>query len=152
MDDLGNYWPISLLSTMYKLLAAIIKKRLENKIDKYLQQTQHGFRKKRGMADAMQCIRRIVDKGEMTETKTILVLLDWEKTFDKVEHEGLFQALRRMNIPTKFINVIRAVYNKPTFFRRSRRTHLRGAPARIRHKARMPALTVPLHYINDSTI
>eukprot|EP00974_Lingulodinium_polyedra_P118527 11167504-Lingulodinium_polyedra.AAC.1 len=44
--------------------------RLSRVIDHSLQPTQYGFRKKRGTADAIQYVRRVVDKGESTQTKT----------------------------------------------------------------------------------
>ena len=50
----------------------------------------------------------------MTRTKTLLVLLDWEKAFDKVLHEQLFSALHRMNVPNKIVNVIKAIYHNST--------------------------------------
>jgi uncharacterized protein YbaP (TraB family) len=44
-SNLGNYRPISLLNSIYKIVAAIIQKRLADTIDPYLQTTQYGFRK-----------------------------------------------------------------------------------------------------------
>ena len=43
-----NYRPISLLNTMYKLIAAIVKIRLEEGIEKNLQDTQYGFQERKG--------------------------------------------------------------------------------------------------------
>ena len=56
-----------------------------------------------------------MEKGEKTGTKTLLVLLDWEKAFDKVRHEALFRALSRMNVPDKYVQAIRELYRQPTF-------------------------------------
>ncbi len=64
-------------------------------MEPWLQNMQYGFRKKRSTGDAIQCVRRVVDKGESTRTPTILVLLDWEKAFDRVSQEGLLDALAR---------------------------------------------------------
>ena len=44
-SDLGNYRPISLLNSMYKMFTAIIQQRIANQIDAHLQKTQYGFRK-----------------------------------------------------------------------------------------------------------
>lgn len=60
--DLGNYRPISLLNSFYKIMAVILQKRIAEKLDEHLQATQYGFRKKRGTTDALQCIRRITRK------------------------------------------------------------------------------------------
>ena len=45
----------------------------------------------------------------------MFVLLDWEKAFDKVKHNKLFEALERMNVPNKYIDMIKQLYDKPTF-------------------------------------
>ena len=52
------------------------------------------------MAAAIQCIRRIVDKGRgNTGTPTILVLLNMgQGFFDKVSHEGLFKQQGRLQV------------------------------------------------------
>ena len=97
-SDLANYRPISLLNCIYKIYAAMIQKRLADGLEVHMQATQYGFRTKRGTADAIKYVRRLMDKGEMTNTRTLLVLLDWEKAFDKVHHVRLFEALARMNV------------------------------------------------------
>ena len=114
-SNMDNYRPISLLNTIYKIFAAIVHKRLADKLDKFLQRTQFGFRKGLGTADAIQCVRRAAEHGEQTNTKTILVLLDWEKAFGKVTREGLFSALERMAVDPKLQKIIKALYAKPLF-------------------------------------
>ena len=57
----------------------------------------------------------MIDKGESTRSKTILTLLDWEKAFDKVWHDELMEALARMGIPDKLINIITDCYSKAEF-------------------------------------
>eukprot|EP00973_Karenia_brevis_P048119 6678210-Karenia_brevis.AAC.1 len=44
-----------------------------------------------------------------------MALLDWEKAFDRVYHEKLFESLRRCRIPEKMVNVIKSLYENPTF-------------------------------------
>ena len=62
--DLTNYRPISLLNSIYKLYASMIKRRLTSKLEPYLSKTQYGFRKRRSTAEAIAIIRRIICKGE----------------------------------------------------------------------------------------
>ena len=59
-----NYRPISLLNIIYKLFAAIVQRRIASRLDKHLQKTQYGFRRKRGTADAIHLVRRIAEYGE----------------------------------------------------------------------------------------
>ena len=93
--NLANYSPISLLNTIYKIYAAMIQTRLAGALESYLQNTQYGFRAKRGTADAISYIRRLIDKGESTRTRTLLVLLDMGKSI-------------RLNITSKAIRGTRA--------------------------------------------
>ncbi len=58
-----NYRQISLLNIIYKLYAAIVQRRIAIKLDKHIQKTQYGFRRKRGTADAIQLVRRIAEYG-----------------------------------------------------------------------------------------
>ena len=45
-----------------------------------------------------------------------MTLLDWEKTFDKVDHDTLGYALERMGIDQKIINTLRDGYDKASFY------------------------------------
>ena len=114
-NNLSNYRPISLLNTNYKIFTAIIQKRLADGLDKHLQSTQYGFRRKMGTAQALHYVRRTVERGERTRNKTLFVLLDWEKAFNKVLHDKIPETLKRMNVPDKIANVITELYRTPTF-------------------------------------
>jgi hypothetical protein len=109
-SKLANYRPISLLNTIYKIYTSIIQNRIADKLDKHLSKTRFGFRKQQGTAEALQAVRRILDYGEQTgaEQHLILVLLDWEKAFDKLTREGLWSALHRMQVHPKIIRIIKA--------------------------------------------
>ena len=78
-SDMANYRPISLLNTMYKLFAAIVQTRLANGIDARMHRTQYGFRKARSTQHAIHIIRRILEAGESSTNKILMVLLDWKK-------------------------------------------------------------------------
>ena len=100
---------------MYKIFAAIVQTRLAKTLDKHLQKTQFGFRKDKSTADAIHLIRRMTEQGQQTRNKIHMVLLDWEKAFDKVDREGMFKALERMKVDNKLVNVIRNIYKKTQF-------------------------------------
>ena len=62
MGECGNYRPISLISTGYKLFASIMLARMKaGGADDRIWGTQFGFRKGRGTADAILLARRIVE-------------------------------------------------------------------------------------------
>ena len=113
-----NYRPISLLNSTYKIFAAILQRRIAEAIDDELQPTQYGFRKNKSTADAIHCVRRFIEHGEQTTNTgqtTILVLLDWEKAFDKVDQKKLIEAMKRLHIPDKSVSILKAFYANPRF-------------------------------------
>lgn len=52
---------------------------------------------------------------EKTTNTLHLLLLDWEKAFDKVDREGLFQALDRLGVDNKLINLVKMIYKDTKF-------------------------------------
>ena len=44
-----------------------------------------------------------------------MLLLDWEKAFDKLTHKALFVSMEKMNINTKLINLVKMIYKQPEF-------------------------------------
>ena len=66
----ANYRPISLFNSIYKILTAILQKRISSVLDKHLQKTQYGFRAKSGTAQAIHHIRRVIEKAGSTRTRT----------------------------------------------------------------------------------
>ncbi len=53
--------------------------------------------------------------GERSDKELYLILLDWEKAFDKVKQEKLFEALERMGVAPKLINMIKQLYKNPKY-------------------------------------
>ena len=78
-----NYRPISLLNTYYKIIAGAVQRRLAKALDKLLTKTQFGFREKRSTVDAIFIARRIQELAERRGDTGLMLLLDWEKAFDK---------------------------------------------------------------------
>ena len=110
-----NYRPISLLNVTYKLMAYIIHNRICYNLDPHLGNLQSGFRKGRSTVDPIYCVRRLQDIVEQGNDRLIMILLDWEKTFDKIDQQKMFQALERLNIPKPIIDMIKAMYDNPRF-------------------------------------
>ena len=92
-----------------------LKSRLAMALEEHLSPTQFGFRASRSTIDPLFCLRRLTDVVEQGHDKLILIFLDWEKAFDKISHEKMFQSLHRMSIPAEILDAIKAIYQKPMF-------------------------------------
>ena len=110
-----NYRPIALLNTTYKILASIIQRRLAKGMDQAIDEMQFGFRNGRNTSQPLQIVRRTAEIFEEPGAAMYMLLIDWEKAFDKVDQERLIFALETMGIPQTVIGIIRAIYEKPNF-------------------------------------
>ena len=115
-DQPSNYRPISLLNSIYKLYMCLVRNRIQIILDNTLCETQYGFRPSRSTSHAIYLTRRLQDIAEQKGTNLVITLLDWEKAFDKIQHDRLYIALSRLGLSSHFINVIRNGYSQAKFF------------------------------------
>ena len=115
-DVAANYRPLSLLSSAYKIYMMMIRSRMQDAVAQHVSKTQYGFCPGKSTSHAIYIIRRIQDFAESKSAKLSLALLDWEKAFDKVQHDKLFIALNRMGFSAHYVDVIKDCYRKPTFY------------------------------------
>ena len=114
-DNPENYRPTSLLNTTYKIYAYMLKTRIADAVDSQIWSAQFGFRKGKSTAEALFCVRRLTDVVEQGHEKLFLIFLDWEKAFDKIDHEKMFQSLMRLSIPDEILDAIKSLYRLPLF-------------------------------------
>jgi hypothetical protein len=58
--------------------------------------------------NAIQHINRSKDKNHM------IISIDTEKAFDKMQHHFMIKALRKLGIEGKYLNIVKAIYYKPS--------------------------------------
>ena len=114
-SSLTNCRPISLLSCCYKIIAALVKNRLLAGLDPWLMQTQYGFRPKKSTSHAIYVARRLQDIAEKSRSRSTLILLDWEKAFDRVAQEKVVETLKRLLVPGRICNLVASFYQNPQF-------------------------------------
>jgi hypothetical protein len=44
----------------------------------------------------------------------LITSVDVEKAFDKIQHHFMIKALRKLGIGGKYLNIVKAIYDKPT--------------------------------------
>ena len=115
-DVAANYRPISLLNSAYKIYMMMIRSRMHAAVSHQITKTQYGFRPGMSTSHAIYIIRRVQDFAESKSSKLSLALLDWEKAFDKIQHDKLILTLERLGFHSQYLDVIQDCYRKPTFY------------------------------------
>jgi hypothetical protein len=44
----------------------------------------------------------------------MIISIDAEKAFDKIQHHFMIKALRKLGIEGMYLNIVKAIYDKPT--------------------------------------
>jgi hypothetical protein len=46
----------------------------------------------------------------------MMLFLDWEKAFDKIDQSKIIEALHRFQVDPHLINIVQSLYTDPTFY------------------------------------
>ena len=96
-------------------------------------------------------IRRIQDYMESSGDRIVMLFLDWEKAFDKIDHEELIKAIERFNIPEKIVRILKAFYDNPKFFIEDNMGSSKEKKTKHWDQTGMPPLTIFVRSRYDST-
>ena len=105
-----NYRGIMLLSVPGKVLYRIILERLKRAVDTKLRDNQAGFRQNRSCADQIATLRIILEQAQEFNSAIYTVFVDFQKAFDSLDREVLWQLMRHYGIPEKYISIIKNTY------------------------------------------
>ena len=106
-----NWRGITLLVTASKVLSKIILDRMKAALDSLLRDEQAGFRQQRSCTDQIATLRIIIEQSLEWNTGLYLVFIDFEKAFDSVDRDVIWQILWHYGVPEKIVNVIRCFYS-----------------------------------------
>ena len=151
---IGSYRPISLLSCVGKLSERLVQARLYHLLEsrQLLNPAQAGFRKARSTEDQVLRVTQVVADGFQRRERTVMVLVDFQRAFDKAWHTGILYKLIGMDIPRCYTAWVRAFLNDRLAC--VRYNGQRGGFRRIREGTPQGAVCSPLlflTFINDIT-
>ena len=98
--DIKNYRPISLLATFSKVFEKLMHNRVINFLDTYniLCENQYGFRPGRSCEHALLNAKDTILNSMSKKQVTLLLLIDFSKAFDLVDHSILLNKLEHYGI------------------------------------------------------
>jgi hypothetical protein len=80
------------------IVAKILRRRIERKIEDVLGEDQSGFRRGKGTRDAIGMLRIISERTLEIDEELSVCFIDWQKAFDRVNWTKIMQILRENGI------------------------------------------------------
>ncbi|WP_419624584.1 RNA-directed DNA polymerase, partial [Thiolapillus sp.] len=109
-----NYRTISLISHPRKVMLKIILSRLKPQAEKIIAEEQAGFRAGRSTIEQIFNLRILCEKYLQHQQDLYHVFIDFKKAFDRVWHAALWATMKKYDIGTNLMQVIKNLYNKAT--------------------------------------
>ncbi len=107
-ENIKNWRPISLLNTDAKLYSKVLAERLKKALPEIIHTDQSGCIPGRFIGQNIRLIEDIIDSKDEDE---VLLFIDQEKAFDRVEWSWLFKVLDKFNFGHQFIKYIKILYS-----------------------------------------
>ena len=105
-----DFRTISLMSHVTKILLKIILYRNSAAIDREIGENQSGFRKGKGTREGIFNLRTINERYLEKQKDVYICFIDYEKAFDRVNHEKLIEKLKLAGMDGKDVRIIARLY------------------------------------------
>ena len=101
---------LSLYTHTAKIIAKLLKRRIEKKIEDLFGEDQYGFRSGKGTRGAIGMMKIIAERTLEIDEELCVCFTDWQKTFDCVDRTKLMQILKRTGIDWRERRLISKFY------------------------------------------
>jgi hypothetical protein len=124
----SDFRPISLLNTSIKIITKILANRLQKVMPRLIHKNQYGFIKARSIQDCLAWSLEYLHLCHQTWKEIVILKLDFEKAFDKVEHELMLQIMQTKGFPSRWLNWMKLIFGSGTSA-----VLLNGVPRKVFH-------------------
>lgn len=109
-DIAGNYRPISLLPCLSKVAEKVIAKQLYDhmEMNNLLPECQYGFRRRKSTTHAINNIIYEIERIKNEKRKPAIILMDFSKAFDVINHKILYKKMEKMGVDESLIKLLKS--------------------------------------------
>ena len=108
-----NMSPITLLNTDYKLVEKILANQLKPALTLLIDEDQKGFMAPRNIACNIRRVLDLIDYTEENDIPGVVISMDFQKCFDRIEVSALLNSMSYFRIGTSFQRWTKIIYTKP---------------------------------------
>ena len=115
-EDFKDFIPISLVGSLYKLLAKVFANKLKRVIHKLINRAQNAFVEGRHIMDASLLANKVIDTLLKRKEKGVLCKLDIEKAYDHINWNCILKVLQKMGFRATWVDWIKRCITTTSFY------------------------------------
>ena len=114
-EQIGDFRPISLLNSIYLIIAKVLANRLRSVLPALISPFQSAFLPGRQMTDGIVIVEEIVAAWRRERTAGFMWKVDFSKAYDSLDWRFLWNVLRRRGFSETWIRWVKLCVTTPTF-------------------------------------
>ena len=105
-----NKRAICLLDVVYKIIAKVIANRMANVLNKLIDSDQTGSIRGRFIGTNLRTVDDVIKYGKIEGQSGIIMALDFQNAFNTVEHNFIYDTLKKFNFGDSFVDWIKLLH------------------------------------------
>lgn len=110
----SDYRPISLVSMPIKIITKLLANRAQGIILSVISKNQYGFIKSRTIQDCLAWSFEYIHMCHKSKNQVIIFKIDFEKAFDKVDHNAIYYMMKHLGFCDKWIRWVKMILSSAT--------------------------------------